>query len=273
MKDVTPGYISKEEAIKRKPAELYHIWKLNEDVHYKYTSGDVAVVYNGNTYNPATIERDSVQYDIKLEVSSLKIRAARITIPIIEYLAINPLDLYWIEVLKLFRDQAPLEASVVFLGQIKSVGFNGVAAEVNCAGFETYLQRGVPRYRYSPNCNHVLYDSKCGLDKALYKADAVLTDLSSDGMELTSATFALEADDYYTFGYAEFGVAKRMIVYHVGDIVRLNYRIPGLVSGNTVIVYAGCDLSIEMCRDKFNNVDNFLGFVWIPIDNPAAVAK
>ena len=228
MKTVSAEFTAREEAIKRKPAELYHIWKLNEDVHYRYTSGDVDVGYNGNTYVKATIERDSVQYDTKLEVSSLAIRAARITTPIIEYLAINPLDLYWIEVLKLLRDQAPLEASVVFLGQIRLVRFQGVTAEVECTGFEVYLNRPIPRFRYSPSCNNVLYDAKCSLDKNTYKTVATLSNLSSDGLELTSPDFGGEVDGYFEFGYAEFGIAKRMITYHVGNVIKLNYRIPNL---------------------------------------------
>jgi len=271
-KDVTAAYEAKEEAIQRKPAELYHIWKLNADVHYRYTSGDVAVTYLGNAYTPATIQRGPVQYDTKLEASSLTVNAARVTTPFIEYLAVNPLDLYWIEVLKLFRDQVPLEASVIFVGQIKTVGFKGIATQIDCTGFEAYLQRKIPSFRYSPSCNWTLYDSKCTIDKTLYKADAVIT-LSANGLTLTSATFGLQADDYYTYGYAEFGDAKRMITSHVSDVIELNYKIPDLVNGDTVTVYAGCDLSIEMCRDKFSNVVNFGGHPYIPIDSPATVMR
>ena len=272
-KDVTATYEAKEESHQRKPTELYHIWKLNADVHYRYTSGDVAVTYLGNAYTPATIQRGPVQYDTKLEASSLTVNAARVTTPFIEYLAVNPLDLYWIEVLKLFRDQVPLEASVIFVGQIKTVGFKGIAVTIDCAGFEAYLKKSIPQFRYGPQCNWTLYDSKCTIDKTLYVADAALTNLSTDGLELTSATFALQADDYYRYGYAEFGDAKRMITSHTSDVIQLNYRIPGLVNGDTVTVYAGCDLSIEMCRDKFSNVVNFGGHPYIPIDSPATVMR
>jgi len=272
-KVVTAAYEAKEEATQRKPAELYHIWKFNADVHYRYTSGDVAVTYNGDNYTPATIERGETQYDAKLENSSLTVKAARVTTPFIEYLAVNPLDLYWIEVFKLFRDQTPLEASVVFVGQIKTVSFKGIAAQIDCVGFEIYLQRTIPQFRYGPPCNWTLFDSKCTIDKTLYSTNAVLTDLSVDGLTLTSATFALEADDYYTYGYAEFGDAKRMITSHIGDVVKLNYKIPELANGNTVTCFAGCSLDIETCRDKFNNVVNFGGHCYIPVDNPATVMK
>ena len=271
-KDVTATYEAKEESHQRKPAELYHIWKFNADIHYRYTSGDVSVIYDGNTYTPATIQRGPVQYDAALDISTLKISAARITTPFIEYLAVNPLDLYWIEVLKLFRDQVPLEASVVFVGQIKTVGFKGVTADISCAGFEVYLQRKIPQFRYGPPCNWTLYDTKCTIDKTLYKADAVIT-LSANGLTLTSITFGLQADDYYKFGYVEFGDSKRMITSHTGNIVELNYKIPDLVNGNTVTVYAGCNLNIETCRDKFANVVNFGGHCYIPVDNPQAVMK
>ena len=272
-KDVTAAYEAKEESHQRKPAELYHVWKLNEDIHHRYTSGDVTVTYNGNDYIPATIERDETQYDTKLEISSLRIRAARITTPFVEYLAINPLDLYWVEVLKLFRDQAPLEASVIFVGQIKTVGFKGITAEISCAGFEVYFQRTIPQYRYGPPCNWALYDTKCTIDKTLYQVDAVLDAVSTDGLELTSATFSTEADDYFRLGYAEFGNAKRMITYHAGDTIKLNYRIPDLESGDTVTCYAGCDWDVETCRDKFSNVKNFGGHSYIPVDNPQSIMR
>ena len=272
-KNVTAAYEAKEEATQRKPAELYHVWKLSEDIHYRYTSGDIAVTYNGDAYTPATIERDEIQYDASLDNSSLTIKAARITTPFIEYLAVNPLDLYWIEVLKLFRDQAPLEASVAFVGQIKTISFKGITAQINCVGFETYLQRNVPRFRYSPGCNWTLFDSKCTIDKTLYSTNAVLTDLSVDGLTLTSATFALEEDGYYTYGYAEFGDARRMITSHIADVVKLNYKIPDLVNGDTVTVYAGCDGDIKTCFSKFNNVVNHGGHSYIPVDNPATVMK
>jgi uncharacterized phage protein (TIGR02218 family) len=267
MKDVTETYIEKEEAITRKPAELYRIWSDNE-THY-YTDGDIIVTYSGIDYIPAPISREMVEYNSELETTTLIINASRLSTPIIEYIAINPFDVFWIEVFKLFRDQDPLEASVIFVGQIKTVKFKGLNAKIECAGFEIFLNKPIPRYRYSPSCNHTLYDSKCTIDKDSYKVSAVLSDLSSDGLTLTSSTFATKDDDYFKFGYAKFGAGRRMIVYHIGDTIKLNYRIPDLENGNTVIAYAGCDLSATTCRDKFSNINNFLGFEHIPIDNPA----
>ena len=89
MKTVSAQYIAKEEAVKRKPVELYHIWRgigdtLNVNTWY-YTSGDVAVVYGGNTYVPATLERSLVRYDSQLEVTSLTINVAYVENPVLEF--------------------------------------------------------------------------------------------------------------------------------------------------------------------------------------------
>jgi len=270
-KSQTQEYINKEEATLRKPVELYHIWEVSNDIvqnHYRYTSGDIDVVFNGNTYTRAAIERDAVSYDSKLEVSTLNIRAIPLSTPTIQFLARNPLGIFWIEVMKLFRDQTPYEANVLFLGQIKNISFQGLEANIECTGFEQYLNRSIPIYRYQTSCNHQLYSTKCSIDKTLWAMNATLIDLRDDGKQLTSLAFSTKDDDYFKYGYIELGSYTRMITYHTGSVVKIRYNIPGLANGNTITAYAGCDLTIDTCYGKFNNVDNFFGFPYIPVDKP-----
>ena len=268
-KNVTQKYIDKEEAILRQPVELYHIWQ-DGGSHWRHTSGDVDVVYSGNVYSRAAIERGTVQYDSKLEISTLSIQVKALADPVIKYLARNPLGVYWIEVLKLFRDQTPYEASVIFLGQIRSVSFKGLQGNIECAGFEVYLNRSIPKFRYQTSCNYILLDDYCGLNKTDYDLSVTLTDVRNNGLQLTSLAFGTKPDDYFKFGYAESGDDKRMITYHVGNVIKLRYNIPDLAVGSTITIYAGCDLRPETCRDKFNNLANSLLFPYIPLDNPAS---
>ena len=37
---------------------------------------------------------------------------------------------------------------------------------------------------------------------------------------------------------------------------------------NFLNLYHGCDRSIGMCQNLFNNSDNYGGFVLLPLDNP-----
>ena len=38
-------------------------------------------------------------------------------------------------------------------------------------------------------------------------------------------------------------------------------------------MYKGCDRSIKMCRDRFDNDKNFGGYPIMPLDNPARLSQ
>lgn len=270
MKDPTQDYIDKEEAAVRKPVELYKIW--SGSTYWYYTNGDVAVDFEEapGGYVPATISRGSVEYNSQLDVHTMRIQFSGITDPVIQYIAQNPIDITWIEVSRLFRDQDPLEKSVIFIGQIKSVSFKGVSAEAECVGFEHFLKMGIPLWRYQLTCNHKLFDAGCTLTKATYKVTAAVT-LDATETILTAAAFDALADGYFIGGLVEFENERRTIVAHAGSAITINFKMINLVSTDSVDAYPGCDGRIETCRDKFaaSNIDNFLGFPFIPEENPA----
>lgn len=259
-------FIGKEEASRRKPVSIYKIWC--GDVYFHYTDGDVSFVYDGDTYDPATINRGNTSAGGSLDVSSLKIEFSLVTTPVIEYMASNPVDIAWIEISRLFRDQDPPEKYVIFVGQIKTVSFKGLSAEAEVVGFEHFLRMPIPTFRYQLTCNHRVFDTKCGLNKEDYKTTATVT-VDVAGTTLTSATFGGYANDYFTRGYVVYGNEKRSITSHTGSAITLSYKMTTLTSGVTVDTYPGCDGRAETCRDKFNNIVNFLGFPFIPEENPA----
>ena len=277
MKIASDGYIAAQEADYRRPAELFHIWwgdREDGGQHWRYTSGDVAVVHGGNTYTPATIDRDTVEYNSKLEVSTLQIKVARVQQPVVDFIALNPLEILWVAVFDLIRDQPDPEAGVIFVGQIKNVSIKGLQAIANCEGLESFLKQPVPVPRYQPACNNSLYDDKCMLTDTDWAEAAAVTAISSDGMTVTlsGAGFEAKADDYYTRGYLVYGESRRMIVDHIkaSKVVLLRYAISSLVVGAAVTVFAGCDLDIATCQSKFNNMKNFYAHPYIPLDNPCA---
>jgi len=72
MKELSNEYTGKEEAIKRKPVELYHFYD-NNTIDSRYTSGDVAITYGGDTWDPAPLSRTQLEYNTDFEVSELTI--------------------------------------------------------------------------------------------------------------------------------------------------------------------------------------------------------
>jgi uncharacterized phage protein (TIGR02218 family) len=262
-------FIDKDEGIERQPAELYRIWR-DGGTNWRYTSGDVAVVFGGYTYTPVSIKRSEIQSDSKLDVTKCEISVAHITEPAKEFISLNPVEILWISIMKIHRDMDPLEASVVFLGQIKSVSFQGVAAKVLCVGFEYYLSQPIPKERYQVTCNNTLFDTRCSLNAASYKTTTTVT-VSADGLTLTNAVFGTKADTYFAYGKVKFGDYWRTITGHSGSVITLKFPITTLETGDTVDVYPGCDGFPETCRDKFasTNILNCFAFPYIPEDNPA----
>lgn len=269
MKDISEDYISQEEADKRKPAEIYHIWRDGGE-HWYYTSGDVPVTYSGVEYTPATLQRSQTNYNSNLEIVTMEIKATYLTDAVLEYISINPMEILWISVMKLHREQDPLEVDIIFIGQIKTVSFKGIQAKINCVGFEYFLKQIIPRWRYQLTCNHTLFNTECSLVKDDYKVDAVIT-LDDTKTIVSSASFEDSefGDGYFTGGEIAFEDEYRTIVNHEGEDLTLIYNMKTLVSGSNVSVYPGCDGRLETCRDKFDNIENSLGFPFIPTVNPA----
>ena len=277
MKTPSGEYTLKEESSQRQPVELYHIWRDGGEDWY-YTSGDVPVVFGTppQTYLPATLKRSPVKYNAQLEVTTFSVDAGYLEDPVLEYIAVNPIEIIWVSIMKLHRDMVPLEASVVVVGQIKNTTFKGNIAKIDCVGFEHFLKMPIPFWRYQTTCNYRVFDSHCKLDKDakdgdgnyIWKVTATIT-LDATKTILTSATFAAYEDGYFTFGTVEFGDEKRMVSNHVGNQITLAYQMRDLISDSVVTVYPGCDGKPETCRDKFNNVDNSLWFPFIPEENPA----
>ena len=269
-KDPSAAYIVKEEASERKPVELYHIWREDESEHWYHTDGDVSITFGEQEYTPATLSRSPVEYDDSLEASKMNFFMAQVSDPIPEYISLNPVDPLWISVTKLFRDQDPYEGLVIFIGQIKSVAIKGASATAECVGFEFFLKQKIPFYRCQAACNWTLFDSKCTLTEASYKVTTNVT-VSSNGLTLTSSDFedSNYSDGYFVFGKLVFEKHERMITYHVGNTIKLRFPISTLVSTDEVDVYPGCKGDVETCRDKFDNVINFGGHPYVPLDNPA----
>jgi len=272
MKDIAQDFIDNEEAEQRKPVELYHIWR-DGGVDWRYTDGDVAVTYDGEEYTPATLERGSVSFENKLDVTTLVIKAAYVENPVLDFIASNPVEILWVSIMKLHRDDLT-NADVVFIGQIKNVAFQGSAASITCVGFEHFLKKTVPTWRYQLTCNHNVFDSKCQLVGATYTVTTAIS-LDATGVQLTSSDFTQDAssedveDGYWTGGQVLFGDEARTVIAHVDNTITLMYKMKELEDTDTITITPGCDGRVETCFAKYNNVINFLGFPFIPVENPA----
>jgi uncharacterized phage protein (TIGR02218 family) len=269
---VSNAYTNKETATERKPVELYHIWTEYDD--WYYTNTDVSVLYNANVYQPAVLERGSLEKDSQLNATKLSIAFAYMQEPAVKYIADNSVDLTWISIMRVFQDQVPIEASVIFIGHIRDISFKGQQGQVTCIGFEYYLGKQLPRYRYQPQCNWKLFSTQCGKVRASYKQSVIVTAIQADGLAFTCSAMVVQEDNYYRGGDVERiytgGKEKRMLAWSSGTNLGLRFKMRDLRVGSTLDIYPGCDGAVNTCITKYNNLLNFGGFPYIPLDNPVA---
>lgn len=271
---VSQNFIDSEQTAERRPAELYHLWQTGLTDEY-FTSGDVAVVYDGNTYEPATIQRSNFRHTMTIEAAQVTITFVNVSDRLEEFRDQAVVATVWIEIMKIHRDINPIEVNKKFVGRIKTVSFDGKACKASCISLKGLFKKLCPKYRYQPTCNHHLYSTECGLDRTNFNYSGVVSVLSTDGLYFESDEIKAAMDlagvstqNWTRFGYASYGGYDRVIARQNGNEFYLRYKIPGMLAGNTVNVYAGCDGLRQTCYDKFNNISQFLGFADVPWDNP-----
>ena len=272
MKTLPEGYIAKDENDTRQPCEIYDCWLADNSLHWRYTSGDAPIVFENEEYTHAAIKRSTIKYNDAARSLQMTLTAPFLSEPALHYLGTNPVDIIWIHVRKIFRDQDPYEAQSIYIGTVASVGFKGNLGQITCTGFDHFLSQPVPKERTQPSCNVFPFTDKCGLIKANYQSTFTSDLESTDVSSITDSEFALFDDDYFTWGWVETETTSRLITSHVESTIHVRY--PFSVSvGEVLNIYPGCNGQIETCYDKYNNVINFRGMAQVPVHNPVVWRK
>ena len=271
--DVSAELEAKYNATKRVPAELYTFW--NNYQTYYLTSADQEIIFNGHTFEPARIKRGNTQFSADLTVSTISVEINYLNEEVIEYIAAAPIDQTFLRIEKIFLDQDSYESIVYFIGIFDSVSFQGQTCNIRASGIEKLLRLPYPKVRYQPRCNHKLFSSGCGVTQASYLETDTITAISSNGLNITVSNLSAYDDDYFMLGYIQpANSGPRMITGHTGNVLTIRSIIPDIAVNDVISLYPGCDKTPTTCRDKFNNLGNaslngFLGFIYIPNDNPA----
>lgn len=169
-------------------------------------------------------------------------------------------------------DGPTFEVIKLFEGRVASVGFDthGRVAKINVQPLVSATSRIVPRFNYQGLCNHVLYDDLCQVDDtdpAFRLSAATVTAVSGSTITITGVS-AFGAD-FFDGGFVEMGggADRRLILSSSGDVLTLLLPFSASPLGSSVIVFAGCNHTIAICKSKFNIVINYGGFAFVPTKN------
>lgn len=249
-------------------SKIYELYDFAYNgVHYRYTSYPIAVIVDGEAYTAGTIERDTVEKDSDFSRGKLKIRCVQTPL-LLNFLGIAPPTPIEIS---LYRHQPDLmvpATELLFRGRIESITFDlGQRCTISAIENSTMLSYKFPTWIYQPTCNKILYSSDCGAIRTAYKL-TVIADILTTPAVMWSVDATVNGDKYYSWGTAEFGGEKRLIISQNGAQVIFQVPFTALQEGDSVDIYPGCTKTAAECKNKFSNLANFMGFPHIPRKNP-----
>lgn len=235
---------------------------LADGTYYRYTSGDVAVVKDAETFSPVAISRSNLAHTEDLNRTRLSITAMRDNPFVVAALASpQPADI------TTYGELTGSTWSTIWKGRVINISLHGAQADIETESLLTLLNRNALVKKYQILCPYALYgqgaNGDCKVTAATYKYTGSVSVV--DGVTVTIPGLNGETDGYYNGGYVKFGTYDfRTIVTHIGDVITIYSAVSGLAVSTSADVYPGCDHSETDCNTKFSNLANYGGFPYMP---------
>lgn len=250
-----------------RPVELFAFQRGLQ--YWFYTSIGVPVNYDNRRYEVAPIKRSNINLTNDLFKSDLKLTFPRDNAFAREYLGFTPEIPTIVTLLRGQNDvvDGPKDFEILWKGRVISGKGDGPRISLQCEPISTTLRRPGLRARYERNCRHLLYDHNCKVNQEALKFTGEISVINK-GVDVSIPSL-LAPDGTYTAGILKTASGEmRFITNQVGDTVTVARPISGLAVTNVVDLYPGCDHLKETCINKFNNIENFGGYPYIPVINP-----
>jgi uncharacterized phage protein (TIGR02218 family) len=247
-----------------------------------YTNADLPVTLNGHVFAANAVLVDGLKFKCAagLEVDQQQITlSARATdtvggIPFLQALRNGVFDGCEIQRERAFlnswsvADTAnPIGSVILFKGRIGTIDNVGrTSAQITVNSDLVLLDLKMPRNVYSPACQHVLYDSGCGLVRSAFGTAGTVGAGSTGSVINWSGASTNFNQGTITFSSGvNAGVTANVKSAVAGVSLALSYPLLNAPSaGDAFTAYFGCDHTQFTCTNKFNNLANFRGFPYIP---------
>lgn len=251
-----------------RPIELLQITYSQEQ--WNYTTAEVPITYGGSTYEPLPITRGKIQPTGDASKASLTFSVPHDT-PVGDLFRVRPPS--EIVTVTLFGEHyLDNDFQTLWKGRITSVDWRTPWLDLNCESVFSSLRRIGLRRRYGAQCGHVLYESKCAVDRNAFRLTGQVTLIN--GATLTMPASGSATSGYYAGGYAVWisdttgAVERQMIIGSASGNIVLSSAPSGLAEGMIIDIFPGCDHFLSTCDTKFGNSLNFGGTPFIPQKNP-----
>lgn len=236
-----------------------------------YTSADENRVENVVTYRAIPIRRSGIELTNDAETGEFEIEVPLDT-EFLELFRVSPPSGMVTLLCQSFDSGNPDQKSVVFKGSIVNITWGLESATVLCETSSQAIRRMGLRRHYQYGCPHMLYGSKCRVNRNDYLTLGNASNVTGTSVDLIAA--ADKPDNWFAGGYIEYTHSELQTVERIsvggssGATLSLFSYPVGLQGGAEVRAYAGCNRTIQECSEKFDNSINYGGMPFIPTKNP-----
>jgi len=248
------------------PIEIYEFSR--GVIIWRYTTSDEDKVIGAFTYKSVIAERGGLEQTQEMSRNPITIAMDKDVDFLAQFKGAPPSDPINV-VIKRYHE-GDSEILTIWIGRIVNVKFKEREAEIRCEPIFTALKRPILRRRYQTTCPHVLYGQQCTLSAINFTNIAIITAVS--GKDLTAVAIGAKSDGYFSGGFTDWSnnlaIERRFIISHTGSVITLNLPYNGILVGETITVYPGCDHLLTTCNTKFANDDNYGGQPFYPSKNP-----
>lgn len=253
------------------PVELYEFTGPSATFTYRYTSHAEDYTFNTFLYTAIPIKRNNIVARATLDKPSLQVTLPITTQLVQDYaFGISPRSL----TCKLYREHPFTGNNVTYwAGTMTELAVDGENAVLTIPSkLGAALGISLPTISYQSLCNHVLYDARCTIDDQLAanKKTGTVQVISGGGAQISLNISPTPSNDEHQAGdlVRVADGERRLIMGNVGNVFTLNWPFRTLSVSDSMEAYRGCDHTVDTCKTKFTNEDNFGGFPYIPSKNP-----
>lgn len=257
-----------------RPVRLYQFQR--GPLRWGYTTADRNITFQSVLYRSLEggISDDGIRQSGETSADTLTVTLPSDTDVAQMYRALAPQQRVTLTVFDQHFDDTDTSSTgylVAWIGNVIGVKFTSrISADVQCQTLAAQLERTGLRLTWSRTCSKTLYDKNCGVSRELHRFDSIVSGLDAVSIQVPAA--AGKPDRYFAGGYIswvnEFGTEERGIESHTGDQLRIFGGTYGLINGQAVSIFAGCDRLFATCGTRFNNTVNYGGCPHMPGQSP-----
>lgn len=258
------------------PATLYLFqWGTASASVFAYTDSDVPITHDGITYEPTVIGRAGIEASGSLDGKALEIDITPKASLVRMYADFPPSVKVGLRIMQGHLTDTDADFRAIWTGVVKNVNREPSYAKIIGEPLDSLLARpGLKRY-YMYGCPYVLYNERtCRANPETHKKLLTPIFIGGNFIRFSAGWEGSVAREKYIGGYVQWtdsqGNTQIRTAIDFGatenEIIIGNTR--NLAAGQQLAFYVGCQRNEEDCRTLHNNIVNYGGQPYIPLENP-----